>query len=235
MRILITTKSHPASYQLAFLLKNENLCFGEDFKDFPDCKSNSFAHQLLAFCLDEQIEMVFPLYIQELEPLSKSVVLFEEYGIELMLNVPQEHKTNAFDKEVSSYTELSAGLIALGYPQNSIAIADANGGGCFILLDDEVKNVLQIWSHIKSLNFTQLGKWFNQSDFNKLHLYKINYSLNQFELLVFKQQLFYSSMLSETLKKQIEEMVVAENYKGLLHIAADGDQILRINNAVIYA
>lgn len=235
MKILITTKSHPASYQLAFLLKNENLCFGEDFKDFPDCKSNSFAHQLLAFCLDEQIEMVFPLYIQELEPLSKSVVLFEEYGIELMLNVPQEHKTSAFDKEVSSYAELSTGLIALGYPQNSIAIADANGGGAFISLDDEVKNGFQIWSHIKSLNFTQLGKWFNQNDFNKLHLYKITHSLSQFYVLVAHQQVYYSFNLSDALKKQIEKILVAENYKGLLHVAADGDQILRINNAVIYA
>lgn len=42
---------------------------------------DSIAHILLNFCITEGIDSIIPLHHFEVEPLAKSAVLFEEYGI----------------------------------------------------------------------------------------------------------------------------------------------------------
>lgn len=46
---------------------------------------DSIAHILLNFCITESIDSIIPLHHFEMEPLAKSSVLFNEYGIQVLL------------------------------------------------------------------------------------------------------------------------------------------------------
>ena len=46
---------------------------------------DSIAHILLNFCITESIDSIIPLHDYEVEPLAKSAVLFNEYGIQVLL------------------------------------------------------------------------------------------------------------------------------------------------------
>ncbi|WP_443939604.1 hypothetical protein [Pedobacter sp. MW01-1-1] len=55
------------------------------FKSLGALNKESIAHILLNFCLTESIDSIIPLHPYELEPLAKSAVLFQEYGIDVLL------------------------------------------------------------------------------------------------------------------------------------------------------
>ncbi|MFC5282110.1 hypothetical protein [Pedobacter alpinus] len=233
MKVLITTASHFASYQLAYLLKNEEVLFGDNFENFPPSNSNAIAHQLLAFCLDHQIEQLYPLRSSEIIPLLESEVLFSEYGIEIMLTPNNLNHFNVFDKEVSTFAELSSGLIALGYPNQTIAIADAENCGDMILLDDAVNDNSLIWNQINRINFNQLGKWFNQSSFKKLQLHKVTGMLQQFYVLIYENKILsYANISAETLA-QLNNIQSQNKLKGLMHVVSVNNQMIRIKNAAL--
>ncbi|WP_316738972.1 hypothetical protein [Pedobacter aquatilis] len=54
------------------------------FKSLGAPNKDSIAHILLNFCITESIDAVIPLNEYEVEPLAKSAVLFNEYGIEVL-------------------------------------------------------------------------------------------------------------------------------------------------------
>ena len=57
----------------------------------------SIAHILLNFCITEGIDCIIPLHHFEVEPLAKSAVLFNEYGIQVLLpnaDVLQNYQLN---------------------------------------------------------------------------------------------------------------------------------------------
>lgn len=69
-----------------------------DYGDVPQLATSSYqfkslgfrndevvAHQLLSFCLDNQVDVLLPLSLFEVAPLAKSSLLFEEFGIQLMV------------------------------------------------------------------------------------------------------------------------------------------------------
>lgn len=233
MKVLITSAKHFASYQLAFFLKNDEILFGDNFDNFPPFNSNSLAHQLLAFCLDHQIEKIFPLRSSEIIPLLESKILFDEYGIEIMLTPQKLQQLSIYDKEVDSFSALSLGLIALGYPTQSIAIADALGSGNMISLDDTINDNALIWSGIESLNFNQLGKWFNQSNFKKIHLHRINVVLKQFYVLLNNGEIICDEDLGNEILTQLKSLKLQDEAKGLLHIVINNQQIIRVKNAAL--
>ena len=55
----------------------------ERFVQIPSASDSAFAHRLLAFCLDQQIQLVLPLDRDEILQLSATSLLFEEYGIQI--------------------------------------------------------------------------------------------------------------------------------------------------------
>jgi hypothetical protein len=229
LKVLITTSKHFASFRLATLLKDVEVLFGDDFTDFPTVNSNSLAHQMLTFCLDHQIQKVFPLKYEEVSELRKAFVLFNEFGIEIMLGADDEN-LNHYNKKANSYAELSAGLIALGYPNQKIAIADANGRGELILIDDTVSNNLQIWNRVTSVNFNQLGKWFNQSDFKPVFLYQLNDDLQTFFVLIDETGLKAVPALPQHICESLNAISQNTNLKGFYHVAVADQNVLRIVN-----
>ena len=233
MKILITTSKHFASFQLALLLKNQDVLFGDNFDDFPTVKSNSLAHQMLTFCLDHQIQRVFPLQFEEVSELRKSLVLFDEFGIEIMLGADDLEDFNRFDKKADSYAELSAGLIALGYPNQKIAIADTDGRGELILINDEVNDNIQIWNRVNSVNFNQLGKWFNQANFKPVFLYQLNDDLQSFLLLIDETGLKTLTGLPENTIEGLQTSIHGKNLKGFYHVSIANQNILRIVNTIL--
>ncbi len=55
------------------------------FASLGAVNKDSIAHILLNFCITESIDSIIPLHDYEVEPLAKSAVLFNEYGIQVLL------------------------------------------------------------------------------------------------------------------------------------------------------
>lgn len=233
MKVLITTSKHVASFQLSSLLTDDDVLFGDHFDDYPRTDSSSLAHEILKFCLDHQIEKVFPLKLEEARDLSISLVLFEEFGIEVMLGADELTELNASNKIVDSFSALSTGLIALGYPNQKIAIASADKRGGIIVIDDAVKDNLQIWNQVETINFTQLGRWFNQSNFQFIDLYPLSGDLSQYFVLIDGQNIQSCSNLNQNVSEAIRSVVQNKKCKGFYHIAICNQNILRIVNATL--
>nr|WP_294895483.1 hypothetical protein [uncultured Pedobacter sp.] len=233
MKVLITTSKHIASFQLAILLKNEEVLFGDQLPGYPLKNSNSLAHQILTFCLDHQIKKLYPLQMEEVEELRKSLVLFDEFGIEIMLGADGLGSLNHHSKEANSYAELSSNLIALGYPNEKIAVADAKGRGGLILIDDAVADNMQIWNHVNAITFTQLGKWFNHSSFQPVFLYQLNGNLEMYFVLIDETGIKGMANLPEHALESLKALTVDKKLKGFYHISFADKNILRIVNAIL--
>lgn len=97
MNVLITAANSAQAQQLKNILGLKDAILG-DYHDIPDLlintgkmvktpspKSTAFVHQMLAFCLDKQIDKIYPLRRAELLPLAEARQLFEEFDIILMI------------------------------------------------------------------------------------------------------------------------------------------------------
>jgi len=97
MSILITAANSAQAQQLKNILAIDDVILG-DHHDIPDLlvksgkmvvtpnpKSSAFVHQMLALCLDKQINKLYPLRRSELLPLAEARQLFEEFDITLMV------------------------------------------------------------------------------------------------------------------------------------------------------
>lgn len=230
MKVLITRLKHAASFELAFLLKSDEVLFGDHFADFPDTTSNAIAHQILKFCLDHHVERVFPLALEEVVDLRKSTVLFEEFGIEMMISETLKI-ANGADKQANSFVELSTGLIALGYPNKKIAIADASGRGELILIDDAVKDNLQIWGRIKSMSFNQIGKWFNQVNFSMVDIYQLEGEIQEVFVLICEGVCVTLKKLDGALYQNLQNLAQKHQLKGFYSVVFVNQTVLRIINA----
>ena len=95
MSVLITAATNSAAFQLARILKTEDIWFASDmdipvlaekrFLNIPSTHSSSFIHEVLKICLDHQIIEIYPLLPDEIVELSKSRQLFEEFDIKLVI------------------------------------------------------------------------------------------------------------------------------------------------------
>jgi len=95
MPVLITAANDSAAFRLARILNIEDIYFASDmdmpvlhgkrFLRFPSADSPSFTHEVLKICLDNQITEVYPLMQNEIKELSASRLLFEEFGIILVI------------------------------------------------------------------------------------------------------------------------------------------------------
>ncbi|MCX2574829.1 ATP-grasp domain-containing protein [Pedobacter sandarakinus] len=96
MKILITGGNNAKALKLMKAFPNHFVLLA-DYGDVPGfatqqyafaslgvLNKDSIAHILLNFCITESIDSIIPLYPYEAEALAKSVVLFEEYGIQVL-------------------------------------------------------------------------------------------------------------------------------------------------------
>lgn len=102
MRTLITGGKSASALKLLKAFANQHILLA-DYGDMPAFSSEAYqmhalgkrnddttAHTLLNNCLDENIEVLLPLHDFEIEAVAKSMVLFEEFGIKVLLPAPAE-------------------------------------------------------------------------------------------------------------------------------------------------
>jgi len=58
-------------------------------KSMGALQNDSLVHHLLSFCLDHEVDLLLPLYPNEIEELHKSINLFNEFNIQLL--IPSDH------------------------------------------------------------------------------------------------------------------------------------------------
>lgn len=96
MKILITGGNNAKALKLLKAFPNHFVLLA-DYGDVPEMSTehyafktlgafnkDSIAHILLNFCITESIDAIIPLNNLEVEPIAKSAVLFNEYGIEVL-------------------------------------------------------------------------------------------------------------------------------------------------------
>lgn len=113
MKILITGAKSATALKLFKAFDQHQVLFA-DYGEIPafmpkdyqleslgQKNQDTLAHVLLSFCLDHGIEAVLPLYVQEIDAVSKANILFNEFGIEILLPKP-EQIADFFENDVSS-------------------------------------------------------------------------------------------------------------------------------------
>lgn len=97
MKILITGGKTATALKLIKAFDNAEIILG-DYGDMPNINTNIYsfaelgnwntevlAHNLLTKCLDNGVDVLLPLYEAEIIALSKSMVLFDEFGLKVLL------------------------------------------------------------------------------------------------------------------------------------------------------
>jgi len=237
LKNLITSAHKSSSYELALLLNSHENVFGDSSfasNHFPSVDSVSFAHELLTYCLDHDIDRVFPVRTGELSCLLDTKVLFSEFGIEIMLPEPHQefiYKSDFYD--INSFSELSSVLLGLGYPNHQFALGKANQQGDLIIIDDQQKDFNQVWSKIESISFVQIGKLFNQLNFDPLVLYPIENGLKQIHVLFIDEKLKCTEIIPAAMSETIQNILALNNAKGFYQVYLSGDKMIRIKNVAI--
>jgi hypothetical protein len=95
--ILITAANSSEAYSLKNALNADNILLG-DYMELPDLLVKSgkvlrlpdpnniaYTHQMLALCLDKQVDTIYPLRGREKHLLLDAKQLFHEYGIQIKI------------------------------------------------------------------------------------------------------------------------------------------------------
>ena len=232
MKTLFTTSKTIPIHQLLKLFTNDELVFGDTFlQKFPSEKSISFAHELLSFCLDQNIQKIYATRAGELLPLMESKVLYAEFGIGIGLpDLNQNFTINNFKTQADSFTNLSTQLLSSGYPNQNLSIGKTDLNGDLIIIDDEVKDFYQVFTKVNSVSFLQLGKLFNQPNFEPLNIYQINEGVNEICVLIKDKETQFLNNLDSSLAVVIDLMLKQNNCAGFYQVYYSGHQILRLKN-----
>lgn len=102
MKTLITGGKSASALKLLKAFANHHILLA-DYGDMPAFSSAAYqmhslgirnddttAHTLLNNCLDENIELLLPIHDFEIEAVAKSMVLFQEFGIRVLLPEPAD-------------------------------------------------------------------------------------------------------------------------------------------------
>jgi len=232
LKTLFTTSKTIPIHQLLKLFTNDELVFGDTFlQKFPSEKSISFAHELLSFCLDQNIQKIYATRAGELLPLTEAKVLYAEFGIGIELpDLNQNFTINNFKTQADSFTNLSTQLLSSGYPNQNLSIGKTDLNGDLIIIDDEVKDFYQVFTKVNSVSFLQLGKLFNQPNFEPLNIYQINEGVNEICVLIKDKETQFLNNLDSSLAVVIDLMLKQNNCAGFYQVYYSGHQILRLKN-----
>ncbi|KGE15223.1 hypothetical protein [Sphingobacterium deserti] len=144
-KLLITYGTRPFAQRLGKILSSKFAChyasceqiptilLKGDYRQIPTGLNPTFAHELLKLCLDEGFTRVLPLGKGELQPINETRVLFEEYGITILLPLHlEEHYI--LENPASS---LPVHIVEQG--RNILTaeeLLDVTFSGVFVLADD---------------------------------------------------------------------------------------------------
>ncbi|WP_316749906.1 hypothetical protein [Pedobacter gandavensis] len=130
MRILITGGKSASALKLLKAFASHHILLA-DYGDMPAFSSPAYqmhslgirnddttAHALLNNCLDEEIEVLLPIHDFEIEAVAKSMVLFEEFGIRVLLPEPADlPKYLSTAKQSGDWALYQEGI--LQFPENA--------------------------------------------------------------------------------------------------------------------
>jgi hypothetical protein len=232
--LLTTSKSHYI-HQLNQLFKHDDFVFGDSYQNkFPSENTVSFAHEVLSFCLDQEIQKIYAVREGELNSLSEAKVLFAEFGIEIVLpNLNQNFTINNFYATADDFSTLSSQLLSAGYPNQKLALGKADLKGDLLIIDDGIKDFHQVFSKLEAVSFLQLGKLFNQPNFEKLNIYQINEGLNTTYIFIENYQTQFFEYVDASLSLVIDLMLKQNNCLGFYQVCYSGHQILRLKNIAL--
>lgn len=233
MKTLITRSTYQGM-ALAILLRNQEVVFGDFYTQFPSVNSSSLAHEILRFCLDKHIKQIFPSTVFELDALAEARVLFDEFGIELIISNHYKEENIQFSAaQVDSFAALSSELLALGYPKQKLAIGRSDFLGNIIEINDELKHFQQVWTQLNSISFIQLGKLLNQQEFRSIAIFKLDESVQHNYVFIQHQEFQFFKPLSQDLIHHLKKMVEGKELRGFYEFNYSAKQILRLKNTAI--
>ena len=157
MKILITGGTSAAALKLSNALIGHQIILA-DYGDVPSIKSAAFtmvslgdknddtiAHNLLNNCLDHEVDAILPLQNFEIEPVSKSAVLFEEFAIKTL--IPKREILNAYFSinqipKSSDYTIYIDGEVVFTTIEETLLTLHGRGenlNGAFYFMDEKLQ------------------------------------------------------------------------------------------------
>lgn len=108
MKILITGGKTATALKLVKAFEGSEVVLG-DYGEMPSIATGAYsfvelgpwnadvlAHNLLTKCLDYGVDVLVPLYEAEIAALAKSLVLFEEFGLSVLLPTNPQCKSSKF-------------------------------------------------------------------------------------------------------------------------------------------
>ncbi len=244
-KILITAANNALAYELAWLLKNQQIELADlDHQKYkiPNSVSASFAHELLSFCLDNHIQTVFPLNFKEIEPLSKSKVLFGEFGINLMIpdletsvklhenNFKSPEKTQYF--AVENLAGFSKAVLQAGYPKEKVVFGRYDHFGDLKIIDDKV-SVNMFWENFEILDFLQCTSLFKRQPFARISIYPFTEKIKIFKFLSLDGIVFYNQLITDNELNSIKKLIKELRIDGFFEITFMGDLVVRCKPATV--
>lgn len=231
---LITAANNATAYQLAWQLKYEvvHFCDNAAHKNIiPLPTDNSFSHQFLKYCLTHNITRVYPLRMLEIQALSESEILFEEFGIELMLTQPailQDVKSNFNNNfiEVNNFTEYSAAVLKAGYPSKNVWFGKADFSGKLYQINDMQKNLQTLWKQESEISFLQAGKFLQQQPFIPIYVYESKPLV--LNVLFINDIIYYDTIANENQKLVLKKLLVEHNLKGYFELFMLDEELLHL-------
>jgi len=152
-RLLITSATHSLGLRLSKLLvdnyeliqatSDELPAFMQDkYVKIPKGVNPTYAHEMLKLALDKGCIYVLPLQLSEIESLSESLLLFEEYGIEVIC--PTKAQLEELDILPNPAKELPLSVILDKTDLLSHRQVDIEVNGLGVLSDSEMDFFLAV-------------------------------------------------------------------------------------------
>ncbi len=157
MKILITAGKTATALKVTKAFKNEEVILA-DYGDVPSINTPSYsfaslgnwneeviAHNLLTKALDFGVDMILPLLEAEITAVSKSMLLFSEFGLTVLL--PEQVILSTHNTTFSNWVvyQNDAPLFS---SSDSIALGETQGLNGVYWVDEETKNLYLM--HLKN-------------------------------------------------------------------------------------
>lgn len=152
-KILITSATHSLGLRLSKLLadkyelieatSDELPAFMQDkYVKIPKGVNPTYAHEMLKLALDKGCDFVLPLQLAEIESLSESLLLFEEYGIQVIC--PTKSQLEDLEIFPNPAKELTLSILLDGMDLLQTKEVDVVINGLGVLSDSELDFFLAV-------------------------------------------------------------------------------------------
>lgn len=152
MKILITGGKTATALKLVKAFEGSEILLG-DYGDMPsiatsiysfaklgDWNADVLAHNLLTKCLDYRVDMLVPLYEAEIAAVAKSLVLFEEFGLKVLIPVNPQHKS----VKIVDWFVFDNGTLVYSAGRDNVNVDQQTALNGIYTIDDEIKELVLV-------------------------------------------------------------------------------------------